>query len=65
MYGWLWHKLPGPLAVRLVQALVLVAAACFALFLWVFPWVESQLPYSDVTVPGPEKTSSPTELPEG
>ncbi len=65
MYGWLWHKLPGPLAVRALQALVLLAAAGVALFLWVFPWVESQLPYSDVTVPGPQTTASPGELPEG
>ena len=65
MYGWLWRTLPGPLAVRILQALVLLAAACVALFLWVFPWAESQLPYSDVTVPGPETTSTPNELPAG
>jgi hypothetical protein len=69
MYGWIWRHLPGPLAARALQALVLVAAAVTALFLWAFPWVESQLPYSDVTVPGPETTSGPstqpTELPAG
>jgi len=65
MYVWLWRHLPGPLAARLLQALVLCAAAGVALFLWVFPWVESQLPYNDVTVPGPEKTSAPSQLPEG
>jgi hypothetical protein len=69
MYVWIWRHLPGPVAARLLQSLVLVAAAVVALFLWAFPWVESQLPYSDVTVPGPETTSgpsaAPTELPAG
>jgi hypothetical protein len=65
MYSWLWRTMPGPLAARLLQSLVLLAAVVAALFLWVFPWVESQLPYSDVTVPGPETTSAPSELPAG
>jgi hypothetical protein len=63
MYVWLWRNLPGPVAARLLQALVLLSAVVVALFLWVFPWVESQLPYNDVTVPGPEKTSAPTNGP--
>jgi hypothetical protein len=69
MYTWIWRHLPGPVVVRLMQSLVLLAGAVFALFLWVFPWVESQLPYNDVTVPGPETTSGPStappELPAG
>ena len=63
MYGWIWRRLPGPLVVRLLQALVLLAGAVTALFLWVFPVVEAQLPYNDVTVPGPETTSGPTNAP--
>ena len=63
MYTWLWRHLPGPVAVRLAQALVLLAGAVVLMFLYLFPWVESQLPYSDVTVPGPDSTSSPSELP--
>jgi hypothetical protein len=63
MYTWIWKHLPGPLAVRALQALVLLAAAVTALFLWAFPWVESQLPYNDVTVPGPESTSGPSSVP--
>lgn len=63
MYGWLWRTMPGPLAARLLQSLLLLSAVLVALFLWVFPWVESQLPYNDVTVPGPEKTSAPSQLP--
>jgi hypothetical protein len=65
MYVWLWRHLPGPLVVRLLQALVLLAGVVVALFLWVFPWVEAQLPYNDVTVPGPSATTTPSELPVG
>lgn len=65
MYSWLWRHLPGPLIFRLVQALVLLSGVVLALFVWVFPWVEAQLPYNDVTVPGPETTSAPSELPAG
>ena len=67
MYAWLWRTLPGPFAARALQALVLFLAVVAALFLWVFPWVESQLPYNDVTVPGPDVTSStaPSQLPNG
>jgi hypothetical protein len=59
MYVWIWRHLPGPLVVRVLQALVLVAAATTALFLWVFPRVEAALPYTDVTVPGPTGSPSP------
>jgi uncharacterized membrane protein YjfL (UPF0719 family) len=50
VYAWIWHHLPGPPAVRAVVALLLVAAVVVVLFLWVFPWVESYLPFTDVTV---------------
>ena len=46
MYAWLWRTLPGPLAARLLQSLVLLCAVVVALFLAVVPGVESQLaPY--------------------
>jgi hypothetical protein len=50
MYVWIWRHLPGPLVVRLLQVLLLVAAVVALLMLYAFPWVEAQLPYSDVTV---------------
>jgi hypothetical protein len=50
MYGWLWRQLPGPTAVRVVIALLLFVAVVAVLFLWVFPWVEPRLPFTDVTV---------------
>ena len=50
MYGWIWRHLPGPLVARLLQAVLLLAAAVALLFLVVFPRVEAALPYNDVTV---------------
>lgn len=50
MYGWLWNHLPGPLPVRVALAIVLFVLVVAALFLWVFPWLEPRLPFTDVTV---------------
>ncbi len=52
MYAALWRMLPGPFAVRLALALVLVAAVVVALFAWVFPAVEPYVPWGNVTVDG-------------
>lgn len=46
MYAWLWRRLPGPLAFRLVLALVLLSAVLALLFLVVFPAIEAALPAS-------------------
>lgn len=50
MYGWIWRHLPGPVPVRLLLALALVAATVVLLFTVVFPWAEHALPFLDVTV---------------
>lgn len=50
MYAWVWRRLPGPLPVRALAALVLVAAIVLALFLWGFPWFEETFGLNDVTV---------------
>jgi len=50
MYGWIWRHLPGPLALRIVTALVLVAGAVAMLFFVIFPWLEPMLPFNDVAV---------------
>jgi hypothetical protein len=50
MYVWIWRRLPGPLALRLLQVLLLLAIAVCVLFFYVFPALEPLLPYSDVTV---------------
>jgi hypothetical protein len=52
MYVWIWRHLPGPLAVKLMQALLLVAAVALLLLFVVFPWIEPHLPINQVTVPG-------------
>jgi hypothetical protein len=49
MYSWLWRHLPGPTAVKLVQALLLAAAVIAVLLLVVFPWAEPRLPFNSVT----------------
>ncbi len=50
MYGWIWRHLPGGTGLKALQSLVLVLAVCALLLFVVFPWVEPQLPFNDVTV---------------
>lgn len=50
MYGALWNVLPGPVWVRILLVLVLVAALLFSLVEWIFPWVNTLLPISEATV---------------
>ncbi|MFN2540024.1 MAG: hypothetical protein ABR549_17990 [Mycobacteriales bacterium] len=52
MYVWIWRHLPGPLALRLLLAALLLAAAVALLLFVIFPWIEPQLPWNDVTVDG-------------
>lgn len=50
LYAAIWRLLPGPLAVRVVAAAVLVIAVVAVLFLWVFPHVAPYMPFNDNTV---------------
>jgi hypothetical protein len=50
MYAALWRALPGPLWVRLLLVLLLVAVVLTALVLWVFPFVNELVAPTDVTV---------------
>ncbi|SEB54122.1 hypothetical protein SAMN04489806_1035 [Paramicrobacterium humi] len=50
MYAALWRLLPGPVWLRILILLVLVAAVLFALFTLVFPWVQSLIPVPDATL---------------
>ncbi|HEV7193585.1 MAG TPA: hypothetical protein VGN35_10290 [Jatrophihabitantaceae bacterium] len=52
MYTWIWRRLPGALALKLVQVLLLVAAVSALLLFVVFPWIEPHLPINHVTVNG-------------
>jgi hypothetical protein len=49
MYGWIWRHLPGPLFVRIIQAVVLVVGIVALLMFVVFPWAEPKLPFNNVT----------------
>jgi hypothetical protein len=51
MYVWIWRHLPGPLALRIAQVLLLIAAVCALLLFVVFPWIEPHLPIGQATVP--------------
>lgn len=50
MYAWIWRNLPGPAVVRLLLALVLIAAVVAVLFTWVFPAIEPLMPFNQQTV---------------
>ncbi|MBO0839398.1 MAG: hypothetical protein J2O49_01035 [Sciscionella sp.] len=44
MYGWIWRHLPGPVALRAVIAMILIAGVVALLLFVVFPWVDPRLP---------------------
>jgi hypothetical protein len=50
MYRFLWTHLPGPTAVRIAVALIVVLLVGLALWYWVFPAINDWLPFDDVTV---------------
>lgn len=50
MYVWIWRHLPGHLALKLLQVLLLVAGVCALLLFVIFPWIEPYLPINQVTV---------------
>jgi hypothetical protein len=50
MYVWLWRHLPGNVAARIVQLVVLFLAVVALLMFVIFPWIEPHLPINDVTV---------------
>jgi hypothetical protein len=60
MYAWLWRALPGPLPVRLLMAMLLVAVAVALCFTVLFPWLAVQLPLDEVTIgAAPEMPGNP------
>lgn len=50
MYAALWRLLPGPLWVRILLLILLVAALLFTLVTWVFPWVQALIDTPEVTI---------------
>ncbi|MBC7724175.1 MAG: hypothetical protein H7146_05410 [Burkholderiaceae bacterium] len=50
MYAALWRLLPGPVWLRIVLLLVIVAAVLLACVLFVFPWLNTFVNVTEVTV---------------
>lgn len=50
MYGWMFRHLPGPLWMRIVLTVLLLAAAVVLLVQFVFPWLEQFTPLTDSTI---------------
>jgi hypothetical protein len=46
MYAWIWRNLPGALWVRILWVLIISGVLVFALFQYVFPWIEPYVPFS-------------------
>ena len=63
MYGWLWRKLPGGWQVKLLESVVMIAVISVVLVVYVFPWIEPKLPFSDNTVGGGGSASTPSAAP--
>jgi hypothetical protein len=49
-YGFVWRILPGPTALKVVEAVILVLAVVAVLFTWVFPVIAPYMPFNDNTV---------------
>ena len=50
MYAALWRRLPGPMPVKLLVALLLVLGALALLVTVVFPALEPLLPFDQITI---------------
>ncbi len=50
MYAALWRVLPGPVWVRVLLLLVIVAAVIAACVYWIFPWLAHTFFDVDATV---------------
>lgn len=50
MYAWFFRHLPGPLWLRIIQTLLLIALVVLLLMNYVFPWLSPYTPWTDSTV---------------
>jgi len=50
MYGWIFRRLPGPLWVRLLTSLVLLAGVLVLMVQFLFPWMAQFSPFTDSTI---------------
>jgi len=53
VYAALWRVLPGPVWLRILFVLVLLAGVLVILSTWVFPWVDSIVNNQEATVGSP------------
>lgn len=53
MYAALWRVLPGPVWLRILFVLILLAGVLFVLATWVFPWADMLVNNQEATVGGP------------
>ncbi|MCC6495658.1 MAG: hypothetical protein IT193_05305 [Propionibacteriaceae bacterium] len=49
-YGLVWRLLPGPRALKVIEAVLLAAAVVAVLFIWVFPQIAPYMPFNETTV---------------
>lgn len=50
MYAWMFRHLPGPLWVRVVLTVLVLAAIVVVLFQWVFPAIAPYMPFNTGTL---------------
>lgn len=50
MYGWMFRHLPGPLWMRIMLSVLLLAAILALLVQFVFPWLEQFTSLTDSTI---------------
>jgi hypothetical protein len=50
MYGWIFRHLPGPLWMRIIVSILLIAGAVLLLLQFVFPWLSQFNPLTDSTI---------------
>ena len=51
MYGWFFRNLPGPLWLRIIEALLVIAVIVLLLMMYVFPWLNEYIsPFTDSTI---------------
>ncbi|HLS49047.1 MAG TPA: hypothetical protein VK024_03570 [Actinomycetaceae bacterium] len=53
MYALLWRALPGPVWLRAILAALLLVAAVYACFTWLFPAIAPHMPFNDTTLDSP------------
>lgn len=50
MYGWIFRHLPGPLWLRILTAVGLVAVALVLIVQFLFPWMSDYTQFTDSTI---------------